>query len=223
MHKSFPVDEEVWLTQDGVAKGDDGVVTRALEWINTLAYAHSPKADKTELNPNGDSVTITAVVSNLLSHTISVSGSLTDLNETLIDSTLFFNDGLHGDGTAADSVWGTILKTPAGQKRYIYSIRTDDKTQGTFRKISYRNYLVSTKNEPAAPDIIYATQKGQTKGSLWSIGATAGTVSSLGEVFVPDIRSLAIRPSTKALYGLSSTPFSSTLYRISCDSGLLFR
>jgi hypothetical protein len=218
-HKSFPVDEEIWLTQAGVAKGEDGVVTRALEWINTLAYAHSPKADKTELNPNGDSVTVTAVVSNPLAHTISVSASLTDLNGVLFDSTQFFNDGLHGDETAADSVWGTILKTPEGQKRYIYSIRTDDKTQGTFREISYRNYLVSTKNEPAAPDIIYATQKGQTKGSLWSIGATAGTVSPLGEVFVPDILSLAIRPSTKALYGLSSTPFSSTLYRISCDSG----
>jgi hypothetical protein len=218
-HKSFPVDEEIWLTQEGVAKGEDGVVKRALEWINTVVYAHSPKANKTELNPKGDSVTVTAVVSNPLAHSISVSALLTDLNGVLIDSTLFFNDGLHGDGIAGDSVWGTMLKTPAGQKRYIYSIRTDDKTQGTFRKIPYRNYLISTKNEPAAPGIIYATQKGQTKGSLWSIGASAGTMSSLGEVFIPDIRSLAIRPSSKALYGISSTPYFSTLYRISCDSG----
>ena len=33
IHKPFPVDEEVWLTQDGVAKGEDDVVTRALHWI----------------------------------------------------------------------------------------------------------------------------------------------------------------------------------------------
>ena len=33
-HKSIPVDEEVWLTRDGVAKGEDGVVKRALAWIN---------------------------------------------------------------------------------------------------------------------------------------------------------------------------------------------
>jgi hypothetical protein len=34
MHKGFPVDEEVWLTRDGVAKGKDDVVERALAWIN---------------------------------------------------------------------------------------------------------------------------------------------------------------------------------------------
>jgi hypothetical protein len=33
MHKGFPVDEEVWLTRDGVAKGRDDVVERALAWI----------------------------------------------------------------------------------------------------------------------------------------------------------------------------------------------
>ena len=35
MHKGFPVDEEVWLTRDGVAKGEDDVVERALAWVNT--------------------------------------------------------------------------------------------------------------------------------------------------------------------------------------------
>ncbi len=40
IHKGFPVDEEVWLTRDGVARGEDDVVKRALEWINSLSYAH---------------------------------------------------------------------------------------------------------------------------------------------------------------------------------------
>ncbi len=35
MHRGFPVDEEVWLTRDGVAKGRDDVVERALAWITT--------------------------------------------------------------------------------------------------------------------------------------------------------------------------------------------
>ena len=35
MHEGFPVDEEVWLTRDGVAKAEDDVVKRALAWINT--------------------------------------------------------------------------------------------------------------------------------------------------------------------------------------------
>ena len=36
MHKGFPVDEEVWLTRDGVANGEDDVVNRALAWINSV-------------------------------------------------------------------------------------------------------------------------------------------------------------------------------------------
>ena len=37
--KEFPVDEEVWLTSDGVAKGEDAVVKRALEWMTTVGIA----------------------------------------------------------------------------------------------------------------------------------------------------------------------------------------
>ena len=39
MHKGFPVDEEVWLTRDGVAKGEDDVVKRALAWVTTNGVA----------------------------------------------------------------------------------------------------------------------------------------------------------------------------------------
>jgi hypothetical protein len=35
LNREFPIDEDVWLTPDDVAKGDDTVVKRALAWINT--------------------------------------------------------------------------------------------------------------------------------------------------------------------------------------------
>jgi hypothetical protein len=35
-HTSVPVDEEVWLTQEGVVAGEDDVVKRAIEWINSF-------------------------------------------------------------------------------------------------------------------------------------------------------------------------------------------
>jgi hypothetical protein len=35
IHKGVKPDEEVWLSRDGVAKGEDDVVKRALAWINT--------------------------------------------------------------------------------------------------------------------------------------------------------------------------------------------
>jgi len=40
-HVSVPVDEEIWLEVDDVAKGEDTVVKRAMEWMNNLVYSHS--------------------------------------------------------------------------------------------------------------------------------------------------------------------------------------
>jgi hypothetical protein len=39
IHKGVQPDEEVWLTRDGVAKGEDDVVKRALAWIDATGIA----------------------------------------------------------------------------------------------------------------------------------------------------------------------------------------
>ncbi|MDX1701378.1 MAG: hypothetical protein R3250_12215, partial [Melioribacteraceae bacterium] len=36
-HRSATIDEEVWLTQEDVANGDDTVVKTAMEWINGIS------------------------------------------------------------------------------------------------------------------------------------------------------------------------------------------
>ncbi len=43
MHKGFPVDEEVWLTREGVARGRDDVVERALEWMRSTGVKDIPE------------------------------------------------------------------------------------------------------------------------------------------------------------------------------------
>ena len=45
--KEFPNFEEVWLTPDGVANGEDDVVNRALEWMNNLVYPHNVLSNNT--------------------------------------------------------------------------------------------------------------------------------------------------------------------------------
>jgi len=40
LNKEFPVDEYVWLSPDDVAKGEDTVVKRALEWISSVSHVH---------------------------------------------------------------------------------------------------------------------------------------------------------------------------------------
>jgi hypothetical protein len=129
----FPIDEPVWFTAEAVAKGKDDVVEHALAWIMSLAYAHNVKASKDTLKSGGDSITVTAKVENPGSHTLVVSAIVTNAQGSKADSVVLMNDGLHGDGAAGDSIWGAFIKTPVGDGTYNISVRTDDKTSGTFR------------------------------------------------------------------------------------------
>jgi len=52
-----------------------------------------------------------------------------------VDSLVLMNDGLHGDGAPGDSIWGAFIKTLVGEGIYRISVRTDDKTSGTFRRL----------------------------------------------------------------------------------------
>ena len=135
IHKAFPVDEDVWLTRDGVAKGQDDVVKRALDWMTTLSYAHDVKVSEDTLRTAGDSVTVTAKVENPGSRTLVVSAIVTNPQGALVDSLVLMNDGLHGDGAPGDSIWGAFIKSPVVDGKYNISVRTDDKTAGTFRRL----------------------------------------------------------------------------------------
>jgi hypothetical protein len=140
IHKSFEVDEEVWLTQSGVAKGEDDVVKSALQWINTVAYSHSVVYSKSQLNSNGDSCTITALVKNPLNHSLAVTAAIKTLSDSsMIDSISLFNDGLHNDGLAGDSIWSGSFLTKAGESNYFSIVTTKDITAGTYRSLPIKS------------------------------------------------------------------------------------
>ncbi len=126
IHKTFPVDEEVWLTRDGVAKGEDDVVKRALAWIGSVPYACHTRLTQT----CRDSVQAIAHVQNPLGHTLSVTVIVKNELGMPIDSVLLNDDGLHGDGAAGDNVWGGLYSPPTDVALYA-SVRTDDRTAGT--------------------------------------------------------------------------------------------
>jgi hypothetical protein len=136
IHKSFPVDEEVWLTRDGVAKGEDDVVNRALEWINNLSYAHSVTLDKTFLRLNTDtSVIISAIVENPNNHMLSVYAKITDRDKVPVDSVNLFDDGGHSDANPGDGIWSARWPMPSVEKTYAVNITTEDTTAGSLRTL----------------------------------------------------------------------------------------
>jgi hypothetical protein len=128
------VDEDVWLEQDDVARGDDTVVKAAIEWIQNLAYAHTATVNKTFVESGIDTVYITAQLKNPNQHQVSLLVDLHNLEDVFLDSLSLFNDGMHGDGNANDSVWGNFY-LPLIQESYTVSVTTIESSRQTSRTL----------------------------------------------------------------------------------------
>ena len=136
IHRPFPVDEEVWLTRDGVAKGQDDVVERALAWMANLAYAHDLRVSPLTVRKQFDTVHVTATVENPQRHALALKASTTDLaSRQLRDSLTLYNDGLHGDGLAGDTVWGGSF-VPSTEGVFGVNVRTDDPVAASSRTLT---------------------------------------------------------------------------------------
>ena len=101
-HKSVPVDEEVWLTREGVAIGQDDVVKSALEWINNLVYPHNIITNKSYYSPQEDTVHIYTTIENPNSHQLSARAYLKTVEGVLIDSIDLAKQTLTEGGRAMD-------------------------------------------------------------------------------------------------------------------------
>jgi hypothetical protein len=73
----------------------------------------------------------------------------------------------------------------------------------------------------AQAGVMYATSTtvGSTLGQLYTINTSTGTATLAGSLGISEIDGLAIRPSTKELYGILSNASGSTLYRVSRQYG----
>jgi hypothetical protein len=161
IHKTFPVDEEVWLTREGVAKGEDDVVKRALRWINTLSYVHDASALNPYVRPGVDSITITAVLTNPGGDSMAASFVVKNSAGVVQDSVVMMNDGLHGDGSPGDSILGARFSAPPTEDLYTIDLRTRDYTIGSSRLL---------------PAVALCT----TAGPVVCVGDTASTIPQWG-------------------------------------------
>jgi len=134
-HLNIPPDEEIWLTQEDAANGEDAVVKRALEWIQNLAHAHDVAVNKNYAKPGVDSVIITAQVENPNQHELVVTAKLHNFDGVFIDSLSLFDDGMHGDGIGGDNLWGNFYM-PLEEQTFSISVETKDNTIETSRIIS---------------------------------------------------------------------------------------
>ncbi len=132
----FPIDYPVWHNPDDAANGRDAVVERALEWITNLSYAHDVSVSNSYFT-YGDSVHISAIVENPNQHELNVSISLDNFDYVTIDSSVLYNDGLHGDGEAGDSLWAGYYIPPNLEESFLVSVTTEDSAAGTIRTLPH--------------------------------------------------------------------------------------
>jgi hypothetical protein len=137
IHKTFPVDEVVWLTREGVAKGEDDVVKRALQWVNTLSYAHDVKLSRLTV----DTVRVEGRVTNPLAHTLHLALTLRDGAGAPLDSVTL----------VGDSLW-TYRYAPRADGTIRATVRVDDITTGTSRMLADAAQLVFSRGPSITMD-----------------------------------------------------------------------
>ena len=126
--QEFPIDDPVWFNPDDVAQGVDPVLERAVHWISTLSYAHNVVLSGDTLRGATDSIRITASVKNPANHTLAVSAIVNNGQGATIDSIIL-------TPPLGDSLRRAYIRAPGANGRYSVSVRTDDLTSGTYRRL----------------------------------------------------------------------------------------
>lgn len=103
----------------------------------SVMYAHDVSLDRYYARPGKDSVCITTVLSNPLKNATVLSATISDTLGVLRDSVLLYNDGLHGDGSAGDSVWGCRIRAPSDEGRFNIGVVTNNTVQGTIVRLPF--------------------------------------------------------------------------------------
>jgi hypothetical protein len=126
MHVGFEVDENIWLTQEDVAKGEDTVVKAALAWINSMVHAYNVRPNLSYVKPAIDTLTITANVKNPPNHNLHIAAIINTLDSIRVDSILMVDDGNHGDSLAGDGLFGCYLNPLSSEDVFTISASVTD-------------------------------------------------------------------------------------------------
>jgi hypothetical protein len=147
--QEYPNLEEVWLTPEGVANGEDDVVNRAVEWMNNLVFPHNTATNKSYYIPGLDSVKIFTTVENPNSHQISATAYLNTLAGVVIDSVNLIPSLIN----SFSEQFSGVMNAPAEEEYYAISITASDLTNS--ENFSMPNAVALTTVGPVKLDSLY--------------------------------------------------------------------
>jgi hypothetical protein len=121
------------------------------------AYGHDMRISRSYARPGLDTVCVTAMLANPLHHAVALSAVVTDSLDAVQDSVLLRDDGMHGDGSAGDDLWGCAIRAPSDEGFFNVNVRTEDITQGTSRSVT--SAVPFTTAGPVTLDSVEVTKK----------------------------------------------------------------
>ena len=101
------------------------------EDFSNLVHADSVIVDGLYIDPNGDPINILGRVINPEGHALTAKAMILRDDGTTKDSVELFDDGLNGDGAAADGIYGGSYSIT--EKKYTVGIKTVDQVTGFTR------------------------------------------------------------------------------------------
>jgi hypothetical protein len=138
IHRAFPVDEAVWLTREGVARGEDAVVQSAMSWIQETMFIRDLKVP-VHVRAGADTVEVRGAVINADGNSIGAVIIVEDTVGNRIDSVALVHEG-----NPAGNIVGGRFRAPGAEGVYSLTLRTYDDTDRktrVFPRVAYFNTL----------------------------------------------------------------------------------
>jgi len=119
---------------DGDGKLDviaTGRIAYDLIWYENLhgqIYAKNVELDKYYMEPipTIDTIIITTNFENIYQHNFTANAIYTSSDNAYVDSTVLYDDGLHGDSLAGDGLWGGFISSLSEEEFFSVGISTFD-------------------------------------------------------------------------------------------------
>jgi len=95
-------------------------------------YAINPAVNKPYIEPTIDTLTITTKFVNVFQHDFTTNAIYINSDSSYIDSTILYDDGLHGDSLAGDGLWGGFIHSILEEDFFEIGISTFDTETGKY-------------------------------------------------------------------------------------------
>jgi len=193
-------------------QGDDGSNSRIgyAEDFSNLAHADSVIIEESYVIPNTDPLNILGRVISPEGHAVTAKAMILSDDGSIQDSVEIIDDGLHGDGTAGDGIYGGYLPvTNTNEINYSAGIKTVDLVTGFTRNGLYWNIIdrFTTKGPIKFENLeITSTDTIANSGDRIKFKLTLKNYGSTDTVYNVDVKIILFD------YSIENTTFGSPTY-----------